>query len=289
VRAALATAAVLAATTLAFAPAATANDLTAAQFRALAQRAAGDPAALSSLRDVDSVDGKAVEIDRALTGASGRELELRLRALAASGGGSTAPSGARGRAERILDERRFEPEATPRPFRRLLRWLSTPVREAGEAIGRAVSFLAGPLPGGETTLWVALALLVCAAAAVVATRIARRRTNVVAAQARGPARRQKLDPRRLERDAADAERRGDLELALRLRFRAGLIRLGLAEAIPLRDSLTTGDVRNRLQQPEFDRLATAFDEVVYGRRPPHQADVENARAGWPRVLKAAGA
>jgi hypothetical protein len=59
--------------------------------------------------------------------------------------------------------------------------------------------------------------------------------------------------------------------------------------IPLRDSLTTGDVKRKLQQPEFDRLANTFDEIVYGRRNPEQADVEDSRAGWPRVLKAAGA
>jgi hypothetical protein len=289
VRGAFATAAALGAIALVLAPAAAARDVTAAQFRALARTAAHNPDAVASLRDVDSVDGKAVDVDRALAGASDRELRLRLQALAASQGAPADATGAGNRARRILDERRFEPEATPRPFRRLLEWLSAPVREAGEAIGRTVEFLASPLPGGESTLWFVLALLVCTAAAVVATRLARRRAEVAGVHARRTSRGPKLDPRRLEREAADAERRGDLELALRLRFRAGLIRLGLAQVIPLRDSLTTGDVRRRLRQPEFDRLAAAFDEVVYGRRAPEQTDVEDARAGWPRVLKAARA
>jgi hypothetical protein len=289
VRAALATAAALGSIALVLAPAAAARDVTAAQFRVLARTAAQNPDALASLRDVDSVEGKAVDVDRALAGASDRELRLRLQALAASQGTPAPSAGARDRALRNLAARRFEPDAAPRPFRRPLEWLRAPVREAGEAIGRTVEFLASPLPGGESTLWLVLALLVCTAAAVVATRLARGRAEVAGGHARRASRGPRLDPRRLEQEAADAERSGDLELALRLRFRAGLMRLGLAQVIPLRDSLTTGDVRRRLRQPEFDRLAAAFDEVVYGRRAPAQTDVEDARAGWPRVLKAANA
>jgi hypothetical protein len=289
VRAALTTAVALGALALVLAPASSARDVTGAHYRALVRQAQDDPSALTSLRGVDSVDGMTVDVERALAGASGRELKLRLRALSGAGAAASGTGSARQDAARILDERRFKPESTPRPFRRLLEWLSAPVREAGEALDRAVEFLAGPLPGGESTFWVILALLVCTAAAVVATRIARRRGDVAVAVARGSERGPKLDPRRLEREAVEAERRGDLELALRLRFRAGLVRLGLARVIPLRDSLTTGDVKRKLQQPEFDRLANTFDEIVYGRRNPEQADVEDSRAGWPRVLKAAGA
>lgn len=288
-RAALTIAIALGALAVVLPPAASAGDVSAAQFRALVRQAADDPTALASLREVDSVEGRTVDVERALAGASGRELRLRLRALRGARVGASETGAARQDAARILDERRFQPEPTPRPFRRLLEWLSAPVREAGEALERVVEFLAGLLPGGESTLWAILALLVCAAAGVVAGRIARRRGGVTVDATRSSGRSPKLDPGRLEREAAEAERRGDLELALRLRFRAGLVRLGLARAIPLRDSLTTGDVRRRLQQPEFDRLATTFDEVVYGRRSPRQADVEDARAGWPRVLKAVGA
>ena len=288
-RAALSTAASLAAIGLVLAPAASARDVSAAEFRIEVQRAAQDLAQVDSLRDIDSVDGRPVDMEVALAGASGDELRVRLRVLAGSQAGQPPAQGARNRAEGILDERRFDDESTPRPFRRLLEWLSAPVREASEAIGRAVEFVASPLPGGESTFWVVLSLLVCAVAVVVVTRMARLRTDVTQQLARRSGRGEALDPRRLERQAAEAERDGELELALRLRFRAGLIRLGLAKAIPLRDSLTTGDVRRRLQQPEFDQLATTFDEVVYGRRPPEERDVEHARTGWPRVLKAAGA
>jgi hypothetical protein len=289
VKAALTTAAALGALALVLAPASVAREVTGAQYRALVRQAQDDPAALTSLRGVDSVDGRPVDVERALAGASGRELELRLRALRGAGGAAPGTGSAREDAARILDERRFQPESTPRPFRRPLEWLSAPVREAGQALGRAVQFLASPLPGGESTFWVLLAVLVCIAAVVVATRIARRRGDVAVDAGRVSERGPKLDPRRLEREAAEAERRGELELALRLRFRAGLVRLGLARVIPLRDSLTTGDVKRTLQQPDFDRLANTFDEIVYGRRSPEPSDVEDARAGWPRVLKAAGA
>ena len=287
-RTALATAASLASIALVLAPAAPARDVSAAEFRIEVRQAAQDLSKVDSLRGIDSVEGRPVDMEAALAGASDDELRLRLRALASSQAGPAPAQGAQARAEHILDERRFE-ESTPRPFRRPLEWLSAPVREAGQAIGRAVEFVASPLPGGEATFWLILALLVCAAAALFATRMARLRTDVTHELARRSGGGEALDPRRLERQAAEAERNGDLELALRLRFRAGLIRLGLAEVIPLRDSLTTGDVRRRLQQPEFDRLATAFDEVVYGRRAPEERDVEHARTGWPAVLKAAGA
>ena len=92
------------------------------------------------------------------------------------------------------------------------------------------------------------------------------------------------DPADLERLADEAERRGDLEVALRLRFRAGLLRLGRARALPLRPSLRTREARRALRSARFDRLARDFDEVVYGRRPPSAADVETARSEWPQVV-----
>jgi hypothetical protein len=84
--------------------------------------------------------------------------------------------------------------------------------------------------------------------------------------------------------AVEAERRGDFEAALRLRFRAGLVRLGRAELIALRPSITSAEVSRALRVPAFDRLAADFDEVVYGRRPPRRDDVETARREWPQVL-----
>jgi hypothetical protein len=137
-------------------------------------------------------------------------------------------------------------------------------------------------------VWTLAALLVVVLAAVLGSRLVRRRTAEAVARgheaAAGP-----LDPGKLERRADEAERRGELEQALRLRFRAGLLRLQRADAIPARDSLTSGEVARRLRSADFDRLAGVFDEVVYGGRRPERADLESSRASWARVLATVGA
>ena len=92
------------------------------------------------------------------------------------------------------------------------------------------------------------------------------------------------DPAALEREADEAERAGDLERAVRLRFRAGLLRLGDRGAIEYRPSLTTSEVHARLGSETFDHLAETFNEVAYGGHPAEPPDVAAARTGWPRVV-----
>ena len=92
---------------------------------------------------------------------------------------------------------------------------------------------------------------------------------------------------RLERDADAAERRGDHETALRLRFRAGLLRLDRAGILRYRPSLTSGAVVRRVASPSLAVLATTLDEVVYGDRPASAGDVEDARQRWPVALEEA--
>jgi hypothetical protein len=96
------------------------------------------------------------------------------------------------------------------------------------------------------------------------------------------------DPDALERDADRLERAGDLEAALRLRFRAGLARLHQAGVVRLPRTITTGAVGRQLRSQRFDGLGRTFDAVVYGRRPASGDDVEAARSEWPRVLAEAG-
>ena len=97
------------------------------------------------------------------------------------------------------------------------------------------------------------------------------------------------DPRELERLADEAEGRGELERALRLRFRAGLLRLARIEAVPQPETLTSRQLVRLLGSEQFGRLARDLDEVVYGGRAASRADVENARTGWPQVLARARA
>jgi hypothetical protein len=253
------------------------------QVRALAARAADDPDALAQLEQITDVDGRPVDLRRALTGAHGADLRSRLAALA-RGGAAARTSNPSADARQILAGRRFHETAVPRPLHRPLRWL-----------GRKLSTLGGPfrslarhIPGGAATLWTILAALVLGTAAFFATALARRRSVSAIERSRRAALAEDVDPARLERDADEAERRGELELALRLRFRAGLARLSQAKAIPPERSLTSGDVRRALGLTEFDGLATSFDAIVYGRRPPSADDVEASRTGWRSVLERTG-
>jgi hypothetical protein len=197
---------------------------------------------------------------------------------------------ARERAHRILAEKRFKPApGVPHPLRRFLRWLGGVVHAVSDAIGRAIDTLTGWMPGGSYTFWAIVAALVIALGATTGVKLGRRRAGRQLLGGATSAAGQDLDPRRLEREAAAAERRGDYELALRLLFRAGLLRLDRAEAIEFRESMTTGEVARRLRLPEFDRLGARFDEVAYGGEPALQGDVESSREGWQAVLAEARA
>ncbi len=97
----------------------------------------------------------------------------------------------------------------------------------------------------------------------------------------------RLDPDALEREAEQAEAAGDLNLAIRLRFRAGLMRLDRAGAIRYRPSLTSSQVAHTLRSRDFEELAARFDAVAYGGRTADAGDVSDARDRWPRVLTGA--
>ena len=130
-----------------------------------------------------------------------------------------------------------------------------------------------------------LAPLVVVAAIVVGRRAgtgtARRRARATGGRAGARSPDEREDPDALERAADEAERDGDLARAVRLRFRAGLLRLGDRGAIAYRPSVTTGEVRRTLDSPPFDDLAGTFEAVTYGgragrparrrRRPPRMA------------------
>jgi hypothetical protein len=258
------------------------------ELRSLLARAAEDPKALAALRSVTAVDGVPVDVRGALAGARDEPtLAARLETLAsglpASAPGAATPAASdREAARRILAERRFQEVDRPRPLRRPLAWLADRIRVAGDAL----EDLASALPGGRATL-VALAALVLAVlvAVFVAPLLGRRGARTAEAEASRAA--AGVDPRALEREAEAAEARGELERALRLRFRAGLARLALQRRVAREASLTSAELSRRLASPRFDELARTFDEVVYGGRPARPEEVEAARQGWPRVLEEA--
>ena len=275
-------AAAVAAFFLLAAPAAWGADATGAEVRALAARAGSDASALEQLREIDRVDGRPADLRAALSGADGAELERRLAALAGEGAAlDTSPARDRAAAAEILDGPPYEAAGPPRPFRRLV----DRVGELIEPLARPLRWLADHLPGGWYTLLVALSVLVVLFSALVAARLGARQRGTVVERLHRAGRREEVDPARLEQLAAEAEERGELETALRLRFRAGLARLARLRTVPQPQNLTSRQLARALGSPRFAGLARDLDEVVYGGRSASAADVASAREGWPEVLR----
>lgn len=193
---------------------------------------------------------------------------------------TVAEEQARDDAQDILSRPPFDPVEPPRPFRGMLEQLGEWLRPIGRPLGDAVDWLddAGPLRP-------LLLLVVFVVAVLVAARVARTRTDAGLADAVG--RRRGVapdDPDQLDRAADDAERRGDLAAAVRLRFRAGLLRLDAVGVVQLRPSLTTGELVRQVRSLRLRELVRTFEAVAYGGREPSPADVVAAREGWAQVL-----
>jgi hypothetical protein len=268
---------------------AAADDVSQAQVRDLALNASHDPSALAKLRRVDAVDHRPVQLARALDTKDPGALKDRLAALAeesAQGHQGTSvdqpsPSNARVEANRILRGRGFRTHRTPGPFRGLLNWLGDRLTSLGRFFAPVGRFFS------NTTTLVVVAVGAIVIAGVAATRLTRRRIKAATGGVDlGAGVLRSADPGQLEAEAAAAEEVGDLARALRLRFRAGLIRLQrMGFTVPA--SATTGQLRRSVPTPHFLPLAADFDEVVYGGRRAESADLEAARVGWRRVLETA--
>ncbi len=198
--------------------------------------------------------------------------------------GAVDPDAARRAAEDILADDRFHPRRGPRPFagvfRRVGELLVDPILRFFRAIGDV-------FPDVGTVPWLLLALAVVATAAVLVVRLsAARGARLFDRGPRMAGDEEGLDPDDLERRAGEAEHRGELEVALRLRFRAGLLRLADAGAVRLRPGLTNAAVSRALRSARFDGLAGDFDEVAYGGRAATPDDIAAARSGWPAVVDA---
>lgn len=241
-----------------------------------AAAADGDRGALGRLLAVTEVDGAAVDFRAAVNGAEGAELESRLRTLASGEAPPATLDDPSGAAAEILDDSRFQGSDVPRPFHGALVWLGERLRALLGPVLRVVD----GIPGDT---WVVPGLVVVVAAAVGAWLVARRRAGPVLGGNDPRHRVDGRDPGRLESEADEAERRGELELALRLRFQAGLSRLALADAIP-KGEWTSGELRPVVAHPEFDRVATDLDAVVYGRRPARPEDVAASKRAWGAVV-----
>lgn len=273
-----------------------AEEVSGTELDSLARRAGDEPAALDRLRRVDRVDGRPVDLRRALDAPAPQAAE-RARVLGAgsgagSGSGSSTPAAERGAgtgagsaaddARAILAERRFQPRKDPRPLAGILDRIGGWFRPIGDPIARAVE-KALDNPVGFPVLAGAVVLL----ATLVCVRVARQRTTRNLAAGRSSRRPTPVDPGELERRADAAERDDDFELAFRLRFEAGLIRLHDAGRLRLKASTTTGEVLRTVPSPALGQLATTLEEIVYGGRPAQAPDLAAARTGWARVLEEA--
>jgi uncharacterized protein DUF4129 len=197
--------------------------------------------------------------------------------------GGPDASEARAHAREILEERRFRGSGVPRPFAGILRWLGDRLQPVSDLIDD----ISGWTPGGRPVVFLVLSALVLLAALGLARGSIRRRASAAAraARARAPTRE---DPEALERDAERAAANGEWETAVRLRFRAGLLRLDARELIEYRPSLTTGEVAVAVDSPTFERVGADFDAIAYGGRPAGEQDEAASREGWQRVLSEAG-
>jgi hypothetical protein len=89
----------------------------------------------------------------------------------------------------------------------------------------------------------------------------------------------------LEAAADAAEAKGDLDEAVRLRFRAGLARLEAAGVIASRLVTTTDQVRETVHSQTFDALAGRHEAIAYAGQTALPTDASTAREGWPRVIE----
>jgi hypothetical protein len=204
-------------------------------------------------------------------------------ASSASAGASAAATLARERARAILAESRFHSGPIPRPLHGLLHAVGRALESPLQALEELVSSLAVDVPGGSITVWAALAAAVLVLTTALAARGARRSLrDPTGGGAQGAAR--TLRARDLERDAMAAEAQGRHGDAVRLRFRAGLMRLAELELVDGAPSMLNAEVARALDSEDFDRLARRFEQIAYGGREANAEDVRVARREWSSVL-----
>lgn len=188
---------------------------------------------------------------------------------------------ARDDARRILSGSDYRPAEPPRPFRAPLRWLGERLAPLGRPFSRAFDWMVD-----DPLRFLPAAVAVAVAAALVALRVAARRSPLGRGE-KGATRPRDggESPEVLERAADACERAGDWAGAVRHRFRAGLLRLDAAGALAYRPSLTAGAATAAVASPTLAQLAATFDQVAYGGATASAVDAHDAREGWRAVLE----
>ena len=230
----------------------------------LVRQAQDDPAALDELRAVDAVDGQTVDIAGALSGARGAALAARLAELERSTAGA-AQGNPRADAKDVLAQDRFHEKSVPGPFKGLIDRLGEPRAELRLARRPPPRRQLGDVdrPRGRPRR----RRLAGRAAVALAAGAGRR------AGGRGRGGRARRGPEAPRPPGRRRRVRRRSRTALRLRFRAGLLRLDRRGAIYFRPSISTREVQRALRSKEFDGLAATFDDVVHGGRAPAPEDI----------------
>jgi hypothetical protein len=195
------------------------------------------------------------------------------------------PDEAREAARRILDDDRFRPDAPakpPQPFRQPLTWLGEQLQKLFEPLGR---FLSETVGRGGPIGWLLFALAITAAVVLIARRLGRRvasRRTDSATEVRRSKRIAELE--RLADGAAEAGRWSE---AVRLRFRAGILRLEDAGRVTAVERRPNGEIvaalAARSPATALPPLAEQHDRVAYGEQQAGRADHDAAVAAWDRV------
>ncbi|MGO8876489.1 MAG: hypothetical protein ACLQNG_12095 [Acidimicrobiales bacterium] len=204
------------------------------------------------------------------------------------GSSSSFSSAARRQAAHILSQPPFtsKPSHIPDPLGGVLRTVG---RWLTEALGKPVAWAWDHVfKGFQDTFGsigdVVLAILGVGLGCLAAWMLIRRRTRVRSRETKDSRMPVREDVAQLEAAAAAAEELGDLDAAVRLRFRAGLFRLETAGIIASRLVTTTEEVRARLHDATFDDLARRHETIVYAGRTASDRDVVEAREGWQRLI-----
>jgi hypothetical protein len=196
---------------------------------------------------------------------------------------SIDPDEARRQAATILAERRFQPDRSPRPFASILDWFGARLRALGRPFGWLARQLNKVLPGGGSVVWIVLTLAAIVVVALAARRIGLLRRRRSAASASVSVDRLSADD--LERLATDAEQNGDLNLSVRLRFRAGLRRLADGRAIHAPEQRANGEIGRQLNLAGYTSLAQRFDAIAYADAAATTDDVNRSRVEWPTIVR----
>jgi hypothetical protein len=196
----------------------------------------------------------------------------------------TSPEAARQAAQSILSEARFHSSPVPDPLHNALVWIGRAVNDPISAVGGLLGDLGSAFPGGVAGFWALAAAMVILATGTLAARRAKTRLERSA-----PVNSASLPrPGELERAAERAERDGRWDEAVRLRFRAGVLRLGEREELRGAETTPNHSLARLLESDQLEQLSNRFDEIVYGGDSATAADADRQRRVWPEIIAGGG-